>query len=75
ARIKRLYNVTVRELQKMIDQGGRDGERDLFGDFGGYKRAMHSKTAGTPCRACGTDIVKESYLGGSVYYCPGCQKI
>lgn len=75
SQIKKLYNVTRRELQKMIDKGGRDGERDLFGEFGGYQRALLSKTAGTPCRVCKTKIVKESYMGGAIYYCPKCQEL
>jgi len=30
---------------------------------------------GKPCARCGAPIVKEAYLGGVVYYCPGCQPI
>ncbi len=73
--IKKLYEVSCRELQKMIDLGGRDCEVDLYGASGGYRRALHSKTAGTPCDVCNTKIVKESYLGGAIYYCPSCQKL
>jgi formamidopyrimidine-DNA glycosylase len=29
----------------------------------------------TPCPVCGTAIVKEAYLGGSIYYCKKCQMI
>ena len=28
-----------------------------------------------PCPVCGEPIVKEAYLGGAVYYCPGCQPL
>ena len=38
-----------------------------------YRTVLCAKTAGTPCPACGTMIVKQAYLGGSVYYCPVCQ--
>ena len=27
-----------------------------------------------PCARCGEAIVKEAYLGGSVFYCPSCQQ-
>lgn len=30
-------------------------------------------TAGKACPRCGETIVKENYLGGSIYYCRGCQ--
>ncbi len=58
----------------MADQGGRDTERDLYGHPGGYRTVLSKKTVGQPCPACGETIVKEAYLGGSIYYCPGCQK-
>lgn len=27
-----------------------------------------------PCRICGSTLVRETYLGGNIYYCPVCQK-
>ena len=60
-------------LLEMADQGGRDTERDLFGRPGGYTTILSKNTAGQPCPACGTIIRKEPYLGGSIYYCAGCQ--
>lgn len=62
-------------LKEMTEQGGRDTEKDLSGQPGGYQTKLSSTTAGRPCPQCGTRIVKEAYMGGSVYYCPGCQKI
>jgi len=61
-------------LKDMVGKGGRDTEKDLFGDFGGYKTRLSKNTAGTPCLVCGTVILKEAYLGGSIYYCKKCQK-
>lgn len=72
---KLLYKTTRVELQKMADLGGRDGEKDLFGNWGGYKRRMHSKTKSKPCPECGEKIVKQQFGGGSIYFCPACQKI
>jgi formamidopyrimidine-DNA glycosylase len=61
-------------LLKMTRQGGRDTERDLFGNSGGYKTILSKNTVDTPCPVCGSLIKKEAYMGGSIYYCPGCQK-
>ncbi len=69
-----LLFATVKELlAEMTALGGRDTERDLFWQPGGYRTVLCAKTAGMPCPACGATIVKQAYLGGSVYYCPGCQ--
>ncbi|HEY3378788.1 MAG TPA: zinc finger domain-containing protein [Armatimonadota bacterium] len=61
-------------LPEMARLGGRDTERDLYGESGGYRTILSKNTAGTPCPVCGSRIVKEAFLGGSIYYCPGCQK-
>jgi formamidopyrimidine-DNA glycosylase len=57
----------------MADWGGRDTEKDLYGLCGGYITRMSSKTASKPCPACGHEIIKEAYMGGSIYYCEHCQ--
>ena len=59
----------------MTFEGGRDTERDLFGCLGGYKTRLGKNTAGKPCPVCGDIIKKEAYMGGSIYYCPTCQKL
>lgn len=61
-------------LQSMTDNGGRDTEKDFYGNWGGYKCILSKNTYKKPCPNCGDEIVKEAYLGGSVYYCPTCQK-
>jgi formamidopyrimidine-DNA glycosylase len=68
-----LYGVIRRVLQEAVELGGRDSERDLYNQPGGYARLMDSKTAGQPCPQCGTPIEKISYLGGTCYLCPQCQ--
>lgn len=60
-------------LAEMTRLGGRDTERGLHGRPGGYPTRMSRHTVGRPCPLCGATIVKESYLGGAVYVCPGCQ--
>ena len=62
-------------LRSMVEKGGRDTEKDLFGNFGRYKTILSKNTFKSPCPNCGSTIVKEAYLGGSVYYCPTCQPL
>jgi len=68
-----LYHATVSTLKEMRDGGGRDTERDLFGKPGGYRTILSSKTLAYPCPACGGGLVREAYMGGNIYFCPGCQ--
>jgi formamidopyrimidine-DNA glycosylase len=62
-------------LKDMTEHGGRDTEKNLFGQNGGYKTRMSKNSAGTPCPVCSGIIKKESYMGGSVYYCEKCQVV
>jgi len=59
----------------MTEKGGRDTEKDLFGQNGRYKTLLSKNTVNQPCPNCGNTIMKEAYLGGAVYYCPVCQKV
>ena len=68
-----LFDALKRTLAEMTLLGGRDTERTLFGRPGDYQTRCSRQTLGTPCRRCGCGIVKEQYLGGTVYSCPGCQ--
>jgi len=70
---KKLYEAIKQTLTKITELGGRDSERDLYNQPGGYQRILHSKTVGHPCRECGTLIEKIQYLGGAAYFCPTCQ--
>lgn len=72
---EKLRQTMVSVLKEMIRLGGRDTEKDLFDRPGAYITAMSKNTVGKPCGKCGSVIVKEAYMGGSVYYCPGCQKL
>jgi formamidopyrimidine-DNA glycosylase len=74
AQITLLYESIRATLHKMADQGGRATERDLFGNYGGYIPILYAKTVGTACPACSSTIVKEPYMGGSITFCPHCQK-
>ncbi len=69
-----LYAAIKNTLADMKAQGGRDTEKDLFGSPGKYSTKMSKNTVNKPCSVCGAIIKKEAYMGGSIYYCPGCQK-
>ena len=72
--IGELFHSLKVTLQSMTYKGGRDTEKDLFGQNGGYRTILSKNTVGQPCPNCGTLIIKEAYLGGAVYFCPVCQK-
>ncbi len=75
ADVQAMYEAVKSLLAEMTARGGRDTERDLFGRPGGYRTVLSKNTVGTPCPACGTAIQKEAFLGGAIYYCPGCQPL
>ncbi|MDV3425730.1 MAG: endonuclease VIII [Bacillota bacterium] len=70
-----LYYMIKAVLSEMSKLGGRDTEKDLYGNNGGYKTMMSKNNTGSTCISCGGDIKKENYLGGSIYYCENCQKL
>ncbi len=73
--IEQLFKSIKTVLSKMAELGGRDTEKDLFGNNGGYRTHMSKNNVDVPCPKCGQLIQKENYMGGSVYYCGGCQLI
>ena len=73
--LRTLFTSLKRTLAKMTRLGDRSTEKDLFGKPGGYQVVMYAKNKGKPCPRCGGEILKESYLGGSVYTCQVCQPL
>lgn len=71
--VRRLFDNVKGVLADMAGKGGRDVEKDLFGNPGGYGTILSSRTYREPCPVCGSDIVRQAYLGGNVYYCSVCQ--
>lgn len=69
-----LFRSIKSTLKEMTAQGGMDTTKDLFGKPGGYRTRVSKNTVSKPCPVCGGMIVKETYLGGSIYFCDGCQK-
>jgi formamidopyrimidine-DNA glycosylase len=70
-----MYDAVKTVLATMVVQGGRDTERDLFWEAGGYVTVLSRNTVDKPCPVCGTLIRKEPYLGGAIYYCAECQPL
>lgn len=74
AQWKKLYETIIDTIDKMTAAGGRNTEKDLYGEKGSYQTLLSKMTVGKPCPYCGNIIQKASYLGGTVYFCPGCQE-
>lgn len=62
-------------LHEMTALGGRDVEKDLYGQPGGYRTLLSNKTVQYPCPVCGGTLLRQAFLGGNVYVCPGCQPL
>jgi formamidopyrimidine-DNA glycosylase len=71
----KLFRSVKNTLKEMADGGGRDTEKDIYGNPGGYQTKLSSLTLDQPCPVCGGIITKHAYMGGSVYFCGGCQKL
>ena len=73
--LEALFGSVKSTLKAMRDSGGRDTEKDLYGNPGGYRTILSSKTLAYPCLACGGGLKREAYLGGNIYFCPACQPL
>lgn len=70
-----LYIMVRNVLIEMTEKNGRDTEKDLYGNAGGYMTYLSKNTYNTPCMKCGYEIHRESFLGGTIYYCEHCQRL
>lgn len=70
---EKLFRSMKETLAEMTAKGGRDTEKNFYGIPGKYLTILSKNTYHHPCPQCGTQIIKEAYLGGSIYYCPHCQ--
>ena len=73
--LEELFHSVKDTLAQMTEQGGRDTEKDLYGNPGGYRTILSAKTVNRPCPFCLGAIVRQAYLGGNVYFCPHCQPL
>ena len=70
---KLLFDAVKSTLIEMTRAGGRDTEKDLYGQAGSYRTILSRNTLDKPCPVCGGALIREAYLGGNIYFCPGCQ--
>lgn len=70
-----LFHAVKDTLAEMAGQGGRDTEKDLFGQSGRYQTYLSAKTWKGVCPVCGGTITRQAYLGGNVYFCGSCQPL
>lgn len=70
-----LFGSIKQTLAHMTAQGGRDTEKDLYAHAGGYHTVLSKNTWQNPCPHCGGNIVRQTYLGGNIYFCPTCQPV
>ncbi len=75
AEYAKLFDSIKNTLTEMTNLGGRDTEKDLFGNPGGYTTILSKNTVGKPCPVCGAEIQKCAYMGGAIYWCSGCQRL
>jgi formamidopyrimidine-DNA glycosylase len=73
--VDKLHRAIVGTLQEAIRLGGRNDEFDLYGNPGRYVRLMDKNAVGRPCPECASKIEDMSYLGGTCYFCPACQRL
>ena len=72
--VNSLYYAIKSTITDMASKGGRDTETDIYGAKCGYQTILSKNNVNKPCPKCASLIKKESYMGGSVYYCENCQK-
>ena len=71
--LRELFDCVKSTLAAMVNGGGRDTERDLFGNYGRYKTKLSKNNKQLSCPNCGHAVIKANYLGGSIYFCTQCQ--
>lgn len=74
AKREELFGCVKKVLREIYRLGGRCSEKDLFDQKGDYVPYLSKDTVGSHCVYCGDYILKENYLGGSIYYCNTCQQ-
>lgn len=72
---KKMFTSIKDVLSEMVRLGGRDTEKNIWGNPGEYQTKLSKNTYKKGCPKCGGEIIKAAYLGGSVYFCPVCQPL
>ncbi|HEY3284767.1 MAG TPA: zinc finger domain-containing protein [Armatimonadota bacterium] len=68
-----LYKAIKKVIGEAVAAGGRDTEKDLYGNPGGYRPILDRYAKDQPCPTCGTTVEAIAFLGGRSYLCPQCQ--
>lgn len=68
-----MFRAVKTVLAEITNAGGRDTEKDLFGNYGRYLTRLSKNTYKGGCPICGGMVEKQSFLGGTVYICTNCQ--
>ena len=71
--VTKLYQSIKKTLREMMIEGGRSTEKDIFGNPGGYEPIMSARSLAHPCPVCEGMVIKQAYMGVSVYFCISCQ--
>ncbi len=76
--VRRLYRALMEILQDSVKARGTSLDDPRFTDLGGVPGQYQLELKvydreGEFCRRCRNDIVKESYGGSYIYFCPQCQ--
>lgn len=70
-----LFNSIKETLKSMVKNGGRDLETDIYNNKGKFITLNTRFKNEQVCQMCHDSIIKEQYMGGSIYYCPSCQAL
>jgi len=71
--LEAMFHSVKKVLAEMTAAGGRDTEKDIYGNYGGYRTRLSKNTYKLGYCTCGGTIEKQAYLGGTVYTCSKCQ--
>ncbi|MFW9811673.1 MAG: DNA-formamidopyrimidine glycosylase family protein [Candidatus Thorarchaeota archaeon] len=69
-----VYDAMKQILNERINYGGKDNWVNLYGEHGRHIPVMGPNMKDKECPACGAAIEKIAHGGGSVYFCPRCQR-
>lgn len=72
---ERVYESVRETMRKMTEGGGRDTEKDFYGQRGKYIVQLSKNSYMEPCIKCGSMISKTNYMGGTIYFCSKCQRM
>lgn len=70
-----MFQSVKKILADITAAGGRDTEKDIYGNCGGYRTRLSKNTYKIGYCTCGGVIEKQAYLGGTVYTCSKCQPL